>query len=244
MSSFWSARPQHDNGWVKWTALEDQILQRHFPDMSNDSISRLFFGGIRSPVAVRNRSRILGLSKSEAYRKAHDCRFAPGMVPWNLGLKGSTGTHPNTAANHFRPGHAPPRTKPVGSLRIVTHSSGRQQVQRKISDAPGLKNYQRWLPVARIVWEAAHGPVPPGHVVIFADPRLHTIDPDQITPDKLICISRRENAYRNSYWARLPHELAELVQLRGALQRRINERRQRRNPQPKQPQPLAKRKQS
>ncbi|MEN1942689.1 HNH endonuclease signature motif containing protein [Luteimonas sp. MJ293] len=80
---------------------------------------------------------------------------------------------------------------------------------------------RNWRPVRVLVWEAAHGPVPEGHVVRFKDGCAST-NPDEITADKLECITRAENMKRNSYWETLPPDAARLVQLRSALNRRIN----------------------
>ena len=52
---------------------------------------------------------------------------------------------------------------------------------------------------------------------------MKTTDPDQITADKVECISRAENMKRNSYH-RYGKEIASLVQLRGAINRQINKR--------------------
>jgi hypothetical protein len=38
--------------------------------------------------------------------------------------------------------------------------------------------YRNWVAVHRLVWEQAHGPVPPGHIVVFR-PGRHTTDLDE-----------------------------------------------------------------
>jgi hypothetical protein len=45
-----------------------------------------------------------------------------------------------------------------------------------------------------------------------------------ITLGRLELISRAENMRRNSYHTRYPKEVAQLIQLRGALNRQINKR--------------------
>ena len=44
---------------------------------------------------------------------------------------------------------------------------------------------------------------------------------EEITANKLECISRAENARRNSMW-RLDPEVAKLYQLKGAITRQVN----------------------
>ena len=72
-----------------------------------------------------------------------------------------------------------------------------------------------------LVWIEHHGPVPRGCVVVFK-PGQKTADLQQITIDRIECITRAELMLRNSSWTNLPPEVARLVQLRGALNRQIN----------------------
>jgi len=50
----------------------------------------------------------------------------------------------------------------------------------------------------------------------------------EITLDRVECISLAENMRRNSYLTRYPKEVADLIRLRGALNRKINTRERRR----------------
>ncbi len=86
---------------------------------------------------------------------------------------------------------------------------------KKVAINSGRKD---WIQVHVIVWEKENGPVPDGHIVIFKDGNRSNFD-----ISNLECISKRENLNRNSVH-RLPKELAELCQLRGALNRQINKR--------------------
>lgn len=70
------------------------------------------------------------------------------------------------------------------------------------------------------MWAAAHGPIPPRHIVVFK-PGHKTTKPEHITADKLECITRAENARRNHPISHSP-ELAKLVQLKGAITRQVN----------------------
>jgi hypothetical protein len=72
------------------------------------------------------------------------------------------------------------------------------------------------------VWIEAHGPVPAGHAVCFKPGRRSTVL-EEITLDALDLVHRRDLMQRNSVH-RLPKPLAQLVQLRGALNRKINAR--------------------
>ena len=139
-------------------------------------------------------------------------RFKPGHEPWNKGAAFDAGGR--SKETQFKPGQKPHTWKPVGTLRI---SGG--QLERKTSEAKG-SNDKRWTPVARLVWEAANGPTPAGHLVVFK-PEMKTTVLEEITIDRLECISRQENARRNVPWNKNP-EVAALMHLRGQINRQLN----------------------
>ena len=218
----------------KWTPEREAELARRYDTESAADIAASF--GCSKGI-VYNRAWQLGLKKSsewarectrrrwsdgrhEGSRAAH---FRKGQVPHNKGLPQAE-WNPNAAAaaaTQFRPGEMPYNWVPVGSYRVTTMGD----VEQKIADdrTPGMSR-RNWRPVRVLVWEAAHGPVPAGHVIRFRDGRA-TTDPDAIKVEHLECITRAENMRRNSYHTHLPPEVARLVQLRGALNRKINNRR-------------------
>ncbi|MNT70582.1 hypothetical protein D3C72_2089870 [compost metagenome] len=91
---------------------------------------------------------------------------------------------------------------------------------RKVTDDPNLVPARRWEAVHRLVWEAAHGPIPPGHAVAFL-PGRRTTDAALITLDALELVTRGDLARRNHPRTRSP-ELAKLVQLKSAITRQVN----------------------
>lgn len=107
--------------------------------------------------------------------------------------------------------------QPVGTERVSKDG----YLERKVNDDLPLQ--ARWRAVHRIVWEAANGPIPSGHAVVFREGRK-TTDASAITVDGLELVSRGELMRRNSYHTRYPQEVAQLIQLKGALNRKINAR--------------------
>lgn len=105
--------------------------------------------------------------------------FPSGHRPWNTGVKHSTGW----SATRFQPGRMPPTYRPVGSER-VDNKDGYLWV--KIADP------KTWRPKHLVIWEQAHGPVPKGHVVIFADGNRRNLD-----LDNLVIVTRAELAQLN-----------------------------------------------
>lgn len=169
--------------------------------------------GLRKSVAlIAETARLRTLDPNHGAQRT---RIQPGSVPWNKGIKGSTGTQLACRATQFKSGNKPHTWVPVGSLRICDG-----QLQRKFSDEPGNPE-KRWRAVSRLVWEDAHGAVPAGHVVVFKPGRQST-QVAGITLDAIELVTRAENMRRNSYHTNYPPDLRRVVQLRGVLSRQIN----------------------
>lgn len=205
-----------------WTAGDDAVLLDLYPDVPTVDIAALMGLGI---CQVYQRASKLGISKSAAYLAQETSgrvrrgqrhprmlatQFAQGMTPWNKGMKGLQigGVH-----TQFERGNLPHTTQPLGSYRMAGG-----MLERKIGEQSG-PNHLRWRPVSRLVWEAANGPVPAGHIVVFR-PGMRTVVLDEITLDRVECIPRGENARRNHPVNKSP-ELARLVQLKGAITRQV-----------------------
>lgn len=209
----------------RWTEAELGILRRNYPHFPTEKVAQQLG---RTARQLYSKAKNLGLKKTPAYlASAEACRlrrgdqtgapwrFKPGQVPWNAGKKGVSGLHPNTVANHFGPGHRPHTWLPVGSTRISRDG----YLQRKLTDTGYAP--RDWVAVHRTVWEAVHGPIPPGHHVCFKGGKA-TVDEALIVPEILECVSQAEMMRRNSLH-NLPKPVAELIQLRGALNRKINQ---------------------
>ena len=176
--------------------------------------------------ALTRKAKELGLKKPNrqfkpGQRPSPGTEFKKGHVPWSKGTKGKSGIHPNVVATQFKKGRKPHEASnylPIGSLRITQDKI----LERKWTDDQSLYPAARWKPVTRLVWEAAHGPIPAGHAVAFRDPSLHTTVESEITIDKLMLLSLAENMRRNNMYLKYPPELIELIQLSGRLTRQIN----------------------
>lgn len=214
-----------------WTEVDLELLRRNFSDSRTQDLATAMG---RTYSTVAQMATRLGLRKSEAYLASADAcrlrrgdntgaatRFKPGQPAWNKGIKGVVGVQEGCRATQFKPGRPPEAArnyKPIGSYRI--NADG--HLEQKVTDDPALVPARRWKPVYRLVWEAAHGPIPDGHRIDFK-PGMRTTDPALITPDKLECISREEHMRRHTYHQYGP-EIASVVQLRGAITRQINKR--------------------
>lgn len=208
-----------------WLTYELEYLCNRYSKTETAIVARVLD---RSEKSVYLKAIELGLTKDHGFvveqcrqrmtnphHPARRSQFKPGIVPWNTGQKYQPGGR--SAETRFKPGNKPHTWVPIGSERINSDGG----LERKVADTGHVRT--DWRPVAVLVWEAAHGPVPTGHVVIFK-PGCKTAEASRITPDVLECLSRGELMRRNSYHSKYPRELARLVQLRGALSRQINKR--------------------
>lgn len=209
---------------AQWTEDQLDMLRRFFPHHKTANVATLI--GFTESI-VNGKAKRLGISKTAEYlaspaacrlRKGDEVgkayRFQPGHSSWN---KGTKGVHTGGEQNQFKPGQRPSNTLPIGSLKY--DKSG--VLLQKVSDARG-NNSKRWRAVHELVWIAANGPLPPKHIVVFR-PGMRTNVLDEITVDRVECISLAENMKRNTVH-NMPRELVQLVQLRGALNRQINKR--------------------
>jgi hypothetical protein len=110
-------------------------------------------------------------------------RFEKGCVSHNKGKKGYCA--PGCEKGWFQKGHDNGKTKPVGSERIDCKDG---YVLIKTADSKAYR------PKHKVIWEAAYGPVPPGHIITF-------IDGDKLNVDlsNLRLITMAENAIMNKF---------------------------------------------
>jgi len=219
----------------RWTAAEDAHLRKRYPNERTADIAR---GMGLSPLQVSQHATALGLHKSAAYlaspaacrlRRGDEVgrayRFPKGHVPANKGLRRpgwSRGRMRETQFKKGRPACEARNYVPIGTEKF---DSKRGVIVRKLTDNPNILPTHRWKPVHVIVWEAAHGAVPAGHIVRFRQ-GMKTLVSSEITDDLLECVTLAENMRRNSIH-NLPKPLKDVVQLRGRLMRQIHKREKR-----------------
>ncbi len=205
-----------------WTPAMVAELRRLYPDTRTRDIAEQM--GLRQS-QVQYKAEKLGLRKppetiARLAREAmqnpnHQGRrtqFAPGHKTWNTGMKGlDIGGKATRYKQGNRSGKALEIYQPIGTERVSKDG----YVQRKINDDMPLQ--RRWRAVHTLIWEAANGPLPAGHLVVFRNG-----DKRDFRLENLELISRAENMRRNSYHNNYPKEIGTVIQLRGALQRKIN----------------------
>lgn len=207
----------------RWTEADLAVLRTMYPHQLTSDVAKALG---RSEKSCYFQAHLLNIHKTEAFYRAwpqgHATPepneqqkrnfFKGGFVPWNKGLKGISF---GGKATQFKPGNMPQNWLPVGSYRVIHGSI----LEIKWRDCPG-HNHMRWKPVSRLVWEAYHGLVPKGSIVVFK-PGTQTVEVEKIRIENLECITRAEHACRNHPNSRYP-EYAQLCQLKGAITRQVN----------------------
>ena len=212
-----------------WSVEDERRLRALYPDTLTAALAARLR---RSLAATYQRARQLHVAKSEAYlaspaacrlRRRGDehpgraTQFPKGHVPANKGLRRPGYAPGRMAETQFRKGQrsgkAAEHLMPIGSTRLIDGYR-----YRKVSEVPNVPYTVNWKLESVLIWEAAHGPVPPGHAVAFSNG-----DKGDVRLETLELVSRRELLRRNSIH-RLPPALVETIQALGALTRQIHRR--------------------
>jgi hypothetical protein len=202
---------------VFWTDAEKEIVRQLYPNTQNSEIIKIL--GQHTEKSLYAIAKRMGVKKSPEYlremggyldgKRDNGMRFLAGQPSWISGKK----LPGRTSSTSFVKGQRPPNWMPLGAHKI----NGGYLV-RKVRE--GNNGGLNWEAVHRLVWKEANGPIPARHVITFKS-GLKTTVLEEITPEKLECISFRENALRNSMWATDP-EMMKLYVLKGAITKQVN----------------------
>ena len=180
-----------------WTAEEVAILRRYYPDTS-----------------TRDLAARLGLTINQIHRKANQLQIKKSARCSGTIYSGRCQPGERRArATEFKKGHTPHnkgKTMPIGKV-VMSRGYSKKKIANNRDDSD-------WKLVHVLVWEAAHGPVPAGHVIIFKD---H--DRRNVALDNLACISRADNMRLNSI-QRYPDELKRTIRAVAKLRKKIQDK--------------------
>lgn len=212
-----------------WSEEEILVLRRWFPNQKTQGVADAL--GLTA-AQVNFKAKALGIHKTQAYLESPAAgrlrrgdnvgkatRFEKGHVPANKGTRRPGWAPGRMAQTQFKKGRPPKAARnyvPIGTYR-VNHDG---YLQRKMTDSQDIAPARRWTPVHRLVWETAHGAIPEGHAVVFK-PGQHTTALQDITPERLECISREELMRHNSIHNRYPEPVKRAIRAKAQLTRKI-----------------------
>lgn len=211
-----------------WTDTDRATLRALYPEFSAAECAAAIGCSVSS---VNNQVGRLGLRKSREWiarraaersaRPDHGGRahqFRPGHATWNKGKSFNSGGR--SVETRFKPGRPPSEARnyaPIGAVRISKDG----YLERKVTDDHPIPD-RRWVAEHRLVWEAAHGPIPDGCIVVFKR-GMHTTVADEITADRLELVTRAENMARNTIH-NYPAPVKSLIRAVSRAERALKER--------------------
>lgn len=131
--------------------------------------------------------QVRSLTRNQHMKSGRTGQFEKGSVPFNKGTKGLMKPNRTSFKKGNMSGAAQHNYKPIGSTRISKDG----YLERKVTDDHPTPA-RRWVGEHRLVWEAANGPIPGGHVVVFLDG-----DKMNCTLNNLRCVPRGVLQYMN-----------------------------------------------
>lgn len=137
-----------------------------------------------------------------------------GKEPPNKGTKGLFNVGGNRTS--FKPGHRPLNYKPIGYERI--DRDGYTLV--KVSDEGPW--HKRWRHKHKVIWEKVNGPIPKGHVLLFADQNKQNISLDNlilIPQSKLPTLNKKRLLHKDAELTKTGIIIADLYQKIGERKR-------------------------
>lgn len=195
-----------------FTVDEDQFLKDNYLCIPAKRMSKMLG---RSESAARQRMKLLGLVvPAETIKKfKHDSQFSKGNPSFNSGKKQSEYMSEDaierSKKNCFKSGHLPHNTRSDFEISIREDNRGVKYKFIRI----GLS---KWIPLHRHNWIIANGEIKRDLKLIFKDGDTMNCD-----LENLELLTAAELMKRNSYH-NYPQPIPKLIQLRGALNRRIN----------------------
>ena len=195
-----------------WPPEKVEKLKQLYPNHTNEEIARILGSTPRSVNAIAFK---LGLRKDPQwmYEKSSKGMFKKGHTPANKGKKWNEyldmEKQEKIRATTFKKGNRPANKKPVGYERISRDG----YIEVKVAEPNVFKIKQR------VIWEQHNGPIPEGMHVCFKDGDKSNLDIENLFLENMTDKFNR----CCSIHTRLPEDMRKLVQLKGALKRKINQ---------------------
>lgn len=172
----------------KYSKTEDQFLIDNVKGITLKELTNRFnkkFNVNLTESSISNRKVKLGIKSGIV-----GGQFVKGQTSFNKGKKWSEYMseegQKNSRKTTFKKGNIPANRRPIGSERIDKRDGS---ILIKVQDGHLQKN---WMSKSRYIYEQAHGKIPKGYKVIFADGNNRNFD-----LDNLILVSNAEELIMN-----------------------------------------------
>lgn len=161
----------------QYTAEEQAFMAQYVPGHSYREIQQVFIDKFGWEISSGQINFYIGNHHLNTGRTG---RFSKGHEPMNKGKKGTCAA--GCEKTWFKKGHIPQNYRPIGSERV----SADGYIEVKVADP------NKWKTKHRVVWEAVHGRIPKGCILIFRDN-----DKTNTKIDNLILVRRGTHAVLN-----------------------------------------------
>jgi hypothetical protein len=161
----------------RYTDEQVAFIREQLPGKPHRELTELFNRRFGLSLSVE---QVTAAAKNRKINNGLSGCFLKGHVPDNKGRKGWCA--PGTEATRFKKGNRPQTYRPVGTESVTT--DGYPVV--KVADP------NKWRLKHRMIWEAAYGPIPTKHCVMFADGNRQNC-----VLENLLLVSYRERAALN-----------------------------------------------
>ena len=158
---------------IKWSDEEKEYLKEITPGHHYAEIVELMNKKFDREFTVELVKNAIGRYKLNT---GFNGRFEKGLIPHNKGQKGVCAK--GAEKGWFKKGQTPINHKPVGSERVDAKDG---YLLVKVSEP------NKWELKHKVIWEKAHGKIPKGYCVVFADQNKRNFN-----LDNLILVSRAE----------------------------------------------------
>lgn len=205
------------NGQI-WTKEEIAYLKRCYPYMLTEHMVEEMGRPERKIYSMAFR---LGIKKSEAYMNSelpltnHKVSeagkakwFQKGHVPFNKGKKMPDEVKAKVKHNWFGKGHQPHNTKHDGYISVRVDKTGIPYAYIRVAKG-------KFRLLHRVIWEQAHGKIPPGQIITFING-----DQTDFNIENLELITKKQNMLRNSI-QRFPDDLKQAIKALHKLKKTI-----------------------
>lgn len=165
----------------RYTAEQINFLRDKYTDYSRKDLLEAFNNEFGTAITLTQMVSTLKRNKINSGRTG---QFQKGDANPNKGRKGWI--VPGCEKTWFKKGQVAHNVKPIGTERLDVDGYVLVKTENK------GRWHEQWLHKHKVVWEAAHGPIPDNHVVIFLDGNKLNF-----SLDNLALVTQRENLELN-----------------------------------------------